>query len=443
MTPPETPLDRLCDRFGVARLYHELDGTPRAPSAAARLALLRALGLPVETEADAADALAVQEAEDAARILPREDVLEAHRPGAWRGPGDRRWTLRLENGETTQGAPNEALPPLPPGLHVLTAEDGEAVRLIAAPPRAPSVAETVGRPRAWGVSAALYGLASNRGLGQGDYEDLARAAENLGALGADFLGINPVHLRGAAEGGISPYSPSSRGALEPRHIAPDRLPEFALSPEARAVALQHRGRPEAFTDLGRHAKAHYELLRRLYGIFQQTGGANGRHAAFDGWRAAAGPERAREAAFEALSLEHGPDWRDWPAELRAPENAEADPAETRFHLWLQWCAESQLAEAQTRARLAGMPLGLHLDIAVGVRPGGAETWADPGAFARGVSLGAPPDMMNAQGQVWTLAPFNPRGLAESSYAAFRRMLRAAMSRAGLVRIDHVMGLTRA
>ncbi|MEM1314928.1 MAG: 4-alpha-glucanotransferase, partial [Pseudomonadota bacterium] len=47
------------------------------------------------------------------------------------------------------------------------------------------------------------------------------------------------------------------------------------------------------------------------------------------------------------------------------------------------------------------------------------------------------------GQVWTLAPFNPRGLAESSYAAFRRMLRAAMSRAGLVRIDHVMGLTRA
>ncbi|MEM6742474.1 MAG: 4-alpha-glucanotransferase [Pseudomonadota bacterium] len=438
-----TALKRLCDRLGVARRYHELDGTPRDPSEAALRAVLRALGVSVQTDGDAAEALAALEAEDAARTLPREDVLEAGRPGAWRGPGDRSWRLELEDGEALEGPPDAPLPPLPPGVHRLTAEDGEAVRLIAAPPSAPGVAETAGRARVWGATGAIYAMASSRGTGIGDFEDLARAAEGLGALGADFLGINPVHLLGVADQGLSPYSPSSRTGLDVRHVAPDRLPEFALSPEARTLRHGRRGRPDRLTDPKRHASVHPRLMRRLFQIFEQTGAANGRSAAFEGWRAAAGPVRERVATFDALSIAHGPDWRGWPEALRDATQAQADPKETRLHLWLQWCAESQLAEAQMRARLAGMSLGLYLDIAVGVRPGGAETWASPQAFARGVSLGAPPDMMNAQGQVWNLAPFNPLGLARTDYSAFRRMLRAAMARAGVVRIDHAMGLERA
>ncbi|MFO7855974.1 MAG: 4-alpha-glucanotransferase, partial [Paracoccaceae bacterium] len=106
-------------------------------------------------------------------------------------------------------------------------------------------------------------------------------------------------------------------------------------------------------------------------------------------------------------------------------------------------AEAQIAEAQVRARGAGMALGLYLDIAVGVRPGGGEVWARRDAFAQGVSLGAPPDLMNTEGQDWDLAPFSPEGLRRTDYAPFRAMLRAAMDRAGAVRIDHVLGVERA
>ena len=46
---------------------------------------------------------------------------------------------------------------------------------------------------------------------------------------------------------------------------------------------------------------------------------------------------------------------------------------------------------------AGMRFGLYLDLAVGTHPAGAETWADPALFARGVTLAAtsniaPPDL---------------------------------------------------
>jgi 4-alpha-glucanotransferase len=67
---------------------------------------------------------------------------------------------------------------------------------------------------------------------------------------------------------------------------------------------------------------------------------------------------------------------------------------------------------------------------------------DQGSMLNGLSIGAPPDQYNSGGQDWGLTAFNPHGLVDSCFEAFRQMLRAAMRCAGAVRIDHVMGLTR-
>ncbi|MEZ5841330.1 MAG: 4-alpha-glucanotransferase [Hyphomicrobiales bacterium] len=112
------------------------------------------------------------------------------------------------------------------------------------------------------------------------------------------------------------------------------------------------------------------------------------------------------------------------------------------HQYLQWLADDQLAAAQGRARAAGMRLGLYLDIAVGVAGHGADFWAEPEMFGRGVSLGAPPDAFDGNGQNWGLAPFNPHALRRTGYRAFADMLAAAMTRAGMIRIDHVLGFVR-
>ena len=448
-----TPLHRLAARMGIHDRFHRIDGVEVVTPDATRLALLRAMGHPLRDAADAADALAAVEAADAARRMPREGVVTADRPQVWRGPHDRAWRLTLEDGGTVDGPPNADLPPLPPGLHVLEAE-GEETLLIAAPDRAPDVPALTGRARVWGMTAALYGLVSARSLGRGDYADLAAAAEGLARLGADFLGINPVHDRGPAPGDLSPYSPSSRTGFDVTHIAPDQVPEYPDCPEAQALleAAAPAGLAAAsaeFGDADLRARVLTPALDALFARFEAASDP----APLDAWLAQGGRARARQALFAALSLRHGPDWRHWPAPLQdagSPETAAfaaAHARETRRAAWALWTADRQLARAQARARAAGMGLGLYLDLAVGVRPGGAETWADRAegrpAFAAGVSLGAPPDALAAGGQVWNLAPFDPHGLAARRYAPFRAMLRAAATHAGLVRIDHVIGLERA
>ena len=89
-----------------------------------------------------------------------------------------------------------------------------------------------------------------------------------------------------------------------------------------------------------------------------------------------------------------------------------------------------------------MRLGVVHDLAVGVHPGGADAWALGSALARGVTVGAPPDAFNQQGQDWSQPPWRPDQLAEAGYAPYRDMLRGVLRHAGGVRVDHVLGLFR-
>ncbi|RPK76244.1 4-alpha-glucanotransferase [Streptomyces sp. ADI97-07] len=145
---------------------------------------------------------------------------------------------------------------------------------------------------------------------------------------------------------------------------------------------------------------------------------------------------------------HGSDWRGWPAGLRDPRSPQSARARTDllervdFHCRLAWLTDDQLAAAQTAARDAGMAVGIVHDLAVGVHPEGADTWAQQDAFAHGMSVGAPPDAFNAHGQDWGLPPWRPDALAASAYAPYRDLLRGLLSHAGALRIDHVMGLFR-
>jgi 4-alpha-glucanotransferase len=109
---------------------------------------------------------------------------------------------------------------------------------------------------------------------------------------------------------------------------------------------------------------------------------------------------------------------------------------------LQELCRDQLAEVRQAAAAAGMPVGVVHDLPVGVRPGGADTWALRSAFAADVRVGAPPDAFNQQGQDWNLPPWRPDRLAELGYAPFRDMLRDILRHADGVRVDHVAGLWR-
>ena len=444
-------LGALAEAMGVLPRWRDLAGVEQAAGPDTQRVLLAAMGVPAASEAEIRESLEELRAREAARRIPEEIVVTADTAAHIPLGRSAHWRIELESGGTHEGCDDREIAlTLPVGLHRLTVEDDPCL-VLAAPERAPAVEDVAGRGKAWGFSGALYGLRSRRNLGVGDYRDLADAAERMAGLGADFIGINPIHARGTASVIFSPYSPTCRTALEPGHIAPDAVPGFEDFAEVRRVLEEQAADLEAEKAHGLlDYQAHEQRLREvLEALFRATIEADGPAAAdLAAWRQGSGRGLEWFAVFEASAGVHGPDWRAWPEALRAPGSPEvrrfASEHErlVRYHAWLQWLVDRQLAEAQAAARGAGMAFGLYLDLAAGVRPGGADTWAAPTCFARGVSLGAPPDAFSPDGQAWNLAPFNPAGLRAAAYGPFARMLRATMAHAGIVRIDHVLGLDR-
>src|SRR6185369_8992552 len=91
----------------------------------------------------------------------------------------------------------------------------------------------------------------------------------------------------------------------------------------------------------------------------------------------------RFAIYEAIreqQREKTRAWRRWPMALHDPNSAAVQSFARRhldrveFHEYLQWQADRQLAACAVRAHASGMEIGLYRDLAVGVDPGGADSW---------------------------------------------------------------------
>lgn len=433
-------VEALCAHLGVQPNYKDFGGQMVHVAPETRLAVLRAMGFDIAGEADARAALETLRAEEAARPVPQEVIVIAgeraeialSHPAAWRLEAEETGAV-LGEGEA---AGRIALPPLPPGIHHLRLTAGSrdfTTWVLARPARAFMLGDVIAPPRIWGVSAALYGMTGGARAPIGNYNLLGEYAAAMAGHGADFLAINPIHAMGDERLGeiFSPYSPSHRAFLNTWHCgAPGAGDEAELIdyPAARsAVSAALFAEYTAFAALPADAPEKQALA---------------------GFRKAGGAALREFALFEALTKTLGPDWRDWPARYRTHDAETLGKAE-RAHehaitriIWGQWRAETELAAAQARAKSSGMRIGLYLDLAVGPRPGGAESWAQNSPLAAGASLGSPPDDFSRDGQRWGLAPLSPLKSREQGYAGFARLLRASMRHAGMIRIDHVLGLMR-
>lgn len=348
----------------------------------------------------------------------------------WSEPGK----LILEDGSET--VIDAILPAdLPGGFHRFIPSQGgtRSRRILVHPDRCP---DTPSR-RGWGWTVQLYSLRSESSWGIGDLADLRRLGRWSSNLGARFLQVNPL-LAAQAVPPIeaSPYFPSSRRFLNPLYLRIEEVPG-AVEAAAELEGLSAGGRALNEKDLidrdavFRLKLAALEMLWSRFGASQE----------FDRFAAAEGKGLMQYAAFCALSESHGPDWRRWPREYRHPDSpavarySESNRDRVAFHQWLQWLLDVQL-------RQAAEALPLVQDLPIGFDPGGADAWAWQDMLATDVSVGAPPDEYNTQGQDWGLPPFIPHRLREADYAPFRDTLRASLRHAGGLRMDHVMGLFR-
>ncbi len=111
-----------------------------------------------------------------------------------------------------------------------------------------------------------------------------------------------------------------------------------------------------------------------------------------------------------------------------------------FLAYLQWIAHEQLADARRVAKRCGVEIVGDLPFTVAVDS--ADVWARQDDFDVAVSIGAPPDEFNADGQDWSLPGFRWEAVRADGF----RWLRDRLAHAGRwldgTRLDHVVGYFR-
>ncbi len=453
-------LNRLAEAAGLSIDWVDADGRDQRVRPDVLRAVLNGLGLASDSDTDIEKSLEKLEAINGTSSLPPLVTLDqgtALELNQYFEPSTR-YDLTLEDGSHHNGTLDDQarLAAIDaPGYHRLEIA-GQQLTLAVAPHACPSVEDIAG-PRAWGLTVQLYGLRRPGDGGLGDTLALEALARNAAAHGADALGISPIHAMFTGNSGqYSPYSPSSRLFYNILHSAP----EAVLGDTPLRIAIESCGLADELqrleqlelVDWDAVSRTRQRVLRALYDDFV-TGG-NAQRADFDSFREAGGEALENHCRFEALHAAlldtegHPQHWRDWPEEYRTPQSAAVErfaqthADEVSFYAFCQWLIARGLERAQIAAHSAGMKIGLISDLAVGADGGGSQAWSRQDEVLAALSVGAPPDIINRQGQSWGISAFSPWGLKAHGYRAFIEMVRANLAHAGGMRIDHVMGLMR-
>jgi 4-alpha-glucanotransferase len=440
--------------------------------------VLRALGAPLVTAAQVHDALLARERELRETVVEPVIVAWGEDPLSFRiqlpprrNDAAGSITIVTEDGETHEwpwraadwpvtGAAGEGgnkrvyqdvtLPvTLPPGYHDLTlAIENRRYqsRIICAPRRAWNGPGTDHR-RIWGAFLPLYALETRRTMGSGDYTAFGELVDDVAAWGGRLVGtlpLLPVFLDEPYDPG--PYSPVSRLLWNEFYVDVTAVPELADCPAAAAM-LGSAGFREAVAAARRKRRVDYRavmalkrgVIEKLCLTLAERGGP--RHAALRRFERE-NHHAAAYARFRAVMEKQGAAFYDWPERPRngTLRAGDYDPAVRDYYLYAQWLADQQLAGLAAEG--ARKDVTLYFDLPLGVHGAGYDVWRHRRVFSLEASTGAPPDVVFTSGQNWGFPPPLPDGLRKDGYRYVIEYVRHHLRHAGMLRVDHVMGLHR-
>jgi len=472
------PLHKLASAYGVQTAYYNVLHRRRPASADTLLAILKALGSPLERLNDASSALRERQKELWQRAI--EPVTTA-----WDGrlpPLQIRLPssmidaalvchLKMENGERQERsylarelktlAAKEVAGTsyqvkelhlkdmLPPGYHrlALRIKGKTAETLVISAPATLYHPPDAAASRRWGAFAPLYALTRGRGWGSGDLADLQTLVSWVGGMGGNIVGMLPLlaaFLDDASN--PSPYIPASRLLWNEFYLDITSIPELENCPKARDLvasapfqkeieALQNAPQVDYHRIMVKKRQVLAELCRCLFATPSKR-----REALFRFIKS--NPIVEHYACFRAARERHGLSWKTWPPPLSHGVIREGDYDEEtkRYYLYTQWLIQEQMEGLRKTAQASNV--ALYLDLPLGIHPDGYDTWRERDAFISGISAGAPPDTVFTRGQNWGLPPLHPERIRHQGYRYFIAYLRHHLKSASVLRIDHVMGLHR-
>ncbi|MDY6893497.1 MAG: 4-alpha-glucanotransferase [Chloroflexota bacterium] len=338
---------------------------------------------------------------------------------------------------------------LPWGYHRLTVEmpgvNYEAL-VVSAPLRAYLPPGELTK-RNLGVFLPLYALHTERSWGGGDFSDLEELIEWFGEIGGHLVATLPLLTTVLDDAiGPSPYLPDSRLLWSEFYLDVTRVPELQECPSAQALiaSSSFQNEIDALRNLPLVDYQRQMALKRR--VLQELSGycfAQGAYRLEELWRFSETNRVVEDyARFRATFEKQRAPWRAWPQPLRDGiiKDGDFDEENRRYHLYVQWLVHQQMRNVLETA--GGKGLQLYLDLPLGVHPDGYDVWRERDAVVLGASAGAPPDAVFTRGQNWEFPPLHPEKIREQGYRYLIACLRHHFQYAGILRIDHVMGLHR-
>ena len=325
---------------------------------------------------------------------------------------------------------------LPWGYHYLIIEiHGKTFKalLISTPVKAYGF----NNARFWGVFLPLYSLYRESSWGSGDLSDLEALIDWINSIGGNVvatLPMLPTFLDEPFE--PSPYAPVSRLAWNEFYANLDNV-NSPISNSSFQNELQTL-RKSALVDYRIQMALKRKVLEEISKESTQNNHASQQLQKFSEDH----PNIADYANFRAVYERRKESWKSWPGQLREGiiTDGDYDPNVRSYYLYTQWLLHMQMEALSQKAKRSGP--GLYLDYPLGVHPDGYDVWRHQKLFLHKASAGAPPDPLFTNGQNWGFPPFNSKALRESGYDYYISCLRHHLRHAGILRIDHVMGLHR-
>jgi glycogen operon protein len=434
-------LDKMCDTLGIAKSWWDISGQETPAPKASIIKILSAIGMDCETEYAARNALRDYVDKFILRPLPfyasfsgdevQEVELFTNLPKDFGLViiDENNHQLQFDfNGEYIDATTPDgrkikrakiALPPLAIGRYELRRNDypDDICRLTIAPNSCYLPETNILK----GVSAQIYSLKRSEDSEFGDFTTLKETLDTIGKQGFQILAINPLHTLFANDRSKkSPYYPSDRRFLEPLYI------DTKTATKSKDDYIDYQ------TIWAKKIK----VLEAEFNNFIPT-------EEYETFCKSKGKALDDFAIFETLTEKFTPlPWYEWEDGFKNRDKntlnhfANKNSKRIEFFKYLQFRCNKELAAAtNNNAKIAR-------DLAIGSAPMGCENWCEQELTAQGVSIGAPPDPLGPQGQVWGLPPKNPLAMIEDGFRNIATLFRANMEYAGALRIDHALGLSR-
>ncbi|MDI6801037.1 MAG: 4-alpha-glucanotransferase [Thermodesulfovibrionales bacterium] len=319
------------------------------------------------------------------------------------------------------------------------------------------------KSKTWGLSINLYAVASDANWGIGDLGDLKKIIQWIADLKGSFIGINPLHaIANKKPFGISPYSPLSRLYKNFVYLNMEDITEVAESDDLRAIIESNefkseleRVKMQRLIDYEAIASCKERILRQAFDIFLARHYLPGSERAKDFNKYLSEEDDLLDSFATYMALRRhevnngrGEDWHGWSEEYRDPQNnavkefKKNNDKEALYYKYVQWLIDRQLEKISHIAERSGMHVGIYHDLAIGSVGCGSDAWMAQDMLAYGMSVGAPPDDFNLEGQNWGFPPIIPEKLKETGYELFIQIIRKNMKHCGAIRIDHALGMFR-